>query len=97
MNLDGNTVLVTGGASGIGLSIAKRFLAAGSTVIVCGRRSDKLREAQQRYPALHVAVADLSRDDQRAALFDWIVDAFPHLNVLVNNAGIQRPVSLLDA
>jgi uncharacterized oxidoreductase len=97
MNLGGNTVLVTGGASGIGLSIAKRFVSAGSTVIICGRRQDKLREAQQRYPALHVAVADLARADQRTALFDWIVDAFPTLNVLVNNAGIQRPVSLLDA
>lgn len=96
MNLSGNTVLVTGGASGIGLAIARRFAAAGSTVIICGRRKDKLHEAQQANPSLNVAVADLSRDDQRMALFDWIVDAFPSLNVLVNNAGIQRPVSLLD-
>jgi uncharacterized oxidoreductase len=42
-------------------------------------------------------VADLSRDEQRTKLVDWIVDAFPAVNVLGNNAGIQRPVSLLDA
>jgi NADPH:quinone reductase-like Zn-dependent oxidoreductase len=56
MKLTGNTVLVTGGASGIGLAIAERFLQAGSTVIICGRRPDKLQEAQQKHPALHTRV-----------------------------------------
>ncbi|MBC8082483.1 MAG: SDR family NAD(P)-dependent oxidoreductase, partial [Hymenobacter sp.] len=46
MNLAANTVLITGGASGIGFALAERFVRAGSTVIVCGRRPDKLREAQ---------------------------------------------------
>ena len=96
MNLSGNTVLVTGGASGIGLAIARRFLDAGSTVIICGRRGDKLHDAQAAHPAMHVAVADISRDDQRLALVDWVTGAFPAVNVLVNNAGIQRRVSLLE-
>ncbi len=96
MNLSGNTVLVTGGASGIGLAIARRFLAAGSTVIICGRRSDKLHAAQAACPAMHVAVADIARDNQRLALVDWVTTAFPAVNVLVNNAGIQRRVSLLE-
>jgi uncharacterized oxidoreductase len=96
VNLSGNTVLVTGGASGIGLALARRFLDAGSTVIICGRRGDKLHEAQGAYPAMHVAVADIARDDQRLALVDWVTTAFPALNVLVNNAGVQRRVSLLE-
>jgi uncharacterized oxidoreductase len=96
VKLTGNTVLVTGGASGIGLAIARRFLDAGSTVIICGRRGDKLHEAQAAYPAMHVAVADIARDDQRLALVDWVTTEFPALNVLVNNAGIQRRVSLLE-
>ena len=47
MNLATNTILLTGGASGIGLALAVRFLRAGSTVIIVGRRADKLTKAQQ--------------------------------------------------
>ncbi|QCR21002.1 SDR family oxidoreductase [Pontibacter sp. SGAir0037] len=90
MNLSGNTVLITGGASGIGLAIAERFLKAGSKVIVCGRRAEKLQEAQQKYPELHTRVCDVADEADRVALFEWATSAFPQLNVLVNNAGIQR-------
>ncbi len=48
MDLIGNTVLITGGASGIGLALRERFLQAGSQVIVCGRRGEKLREVKAR-------------------------------------------------
>ena len=50
MNLSANTILITGGASGIGLALAVRFVQAGSTVIICGRRADKLAEAWNRLP-----------------------------------------------
>lgn len=46
MELSGNTVLITGGASGIGFAFAERFIKAGNTVIVCGRRESKLKEAK---------------------------------------------------
>lgn len=97
MNLSNNTVLVTGGASGIGLALAARFLHAGSTVIVCGRRADKLAEAQQRHPGLHTRVADVADAADREALAAWVTAEFPALNVLVNNAGIQNRLSLTDA
>jgi uncharacterized oxidoreductase len=97
MHLNGNTVLVTGGASGIGLAIAQRFLGAGSQVIICGRRQDKLDAAQAVHPDLRTRVADIAAESQRTALRDWAVREFPDLNVLVNNAGIQRYPTLGDS
>lgn len=94
MDLGGNTVLVTGGASGIGLAMATRLMAAGSTVIVCGRREAKLAEAAEANPGLRTRVCDVAREEDRAALFEWATAEFPDLNVLVNNAGVQRRVSL---
>ena len=97
MELDHNTVLVTGDASGIGLAIAERFLQAGSEVIVCGRRADKLREAKAGRPKLETHVADASSALGRETLLEWITNEFPRTNVLVNNAGIQRRIRLADA
>lgn len=97
MNLAGNTILITGGASGIGLALAQRLLRAGSTVIVCGRRADKLRETQQQLPGLHVRTCDLTSPAEREALRDWAVAEFPALNVLINNAGVQRRIRIEEA
>ena len=94
MELGTNTVLITGGASGIGLALAERFLQADSQVIVCGRREEKLREAQARCPALAIRVCDVAEEGDRVALARWASMAFPRLNMLVNNAGIQRRVQL---
>jgi uncharacterized oxidoreductase len=90
-----NTILITGGASGIGLALAERFLRAGSQVIVCGRREDRLRDAQARNPRLAIRICDVA--EEREALPRWAVAEFPRLNVLVNNAGIQRRVRLATA
>jgi uncharacterized oxidoreductase len=96
MDVGSNTILITGGASGIGLALAERFLGAGSQVIVCGRREAKLREAQTRQPLLAFRVCDVAEAREREALCGWAVAEFPRLNVLVNNAGIQRRVQLSD-
>jgi uncharacterized oxidoreductase len=90
MDLSSSTVLVTGGATGIGLALASRFHAAGSTVAICGRREEKLREARERLPGLVIRTSDLAREDDRRALAAWATRELPELNVLVNNAGIQR-------
>ena len=94
MNLSSNTVLITGGASGIGFALAERFLQAGSTVILCGRREEKLKEAREKYPRLHTRACDLGKSVQRVELFQWVVQNFPGLNVLINNAGIQQRVQM---
>ncbi|KAA9345582.1 SDR family oxidoreductase [Adhaeribacter soli] len=92
MEIGGNTVLITGGATGIGLALAVRFLKAGSQVIICGRRKAKLEEAKLNHPELHIRVCDVGLEEERNALFLWTVAEFPQVNVLINNAGIQRRV-----
>jgi uncharacterized oxidoreductase len=96
MDLAGNTVLITGGASGIGLALAARFLEAGSEVVVCGRRLERLSEAQAAHPALKAFASDVTRAEEREDLYRWAVTEFPALNVLVNNAGIQRRIQLAE-
>lgn len=92
MQLSGNTVLITGGATGIGYAMAAAFLEAGSAVIICGRRAERLVEARAKHPELHTRVCDVSKEEDRKGLADWIAANFPGLNVLVNNAGVQRDV-----
>ena len=97
MQMSGHTVLVTGGASGIGLALARRFARAGNKVIACGRRADALERAQAEIAGLDTRVVDLTRADAREAFAAWVTKQYPSLDVLVNNAGIQRYPRLTDA
>jgi uncharacterized oxidoreductase len=92
MKLGGNTVLITGGATGIGLAIAEAFVQGGSEVIICGRTEENLREAKKKLPSLHTRRCDVADESDRRALCAWALATFPGLNVLVNNAGIQRMI-----
>jgi uncharacterized oxidoreductase len=97
MNLSHNKILITGGASGIGLGLTERFIQENNTVIICGRREAVLNEVQAKFPSVITKVCDLSQEEERIALFNWIAANHPDLNVLVNNAGIQNWVSVTDA
>lgn len=90
MQITGNTVLITGGSSGIGLGLAERFAKAGSEVVVCGRRASLLEDLKKKLPSLHTLVADTGSAKAREELFAKVTSQFPKLNVLINNAGIQR-------
>ena len=94
MKLDSNTILITGGATGIGFALAQRFVQAGSEVIICGRRGQALNEAKAKCPPLHVRACNLADPEQRTDLCNWVTKTFPQLNVLVNNAGIQERIDL---
>jgi uncharacterized oxidoreductase len=96
MDISANTVLITGGASGIGWALAERFLKAGNQVVICGRRADKLQEAQQQYPQLHIRQCDVGQESERVALLNWVRNDLPQVNVLINNAGIQRRTQLVN-
>jgi len=96
MDLKNNTVLITGGSNGIGLALAERFLREGNKVIICGRGEEKLREAQERFPKLHIKQCDVADESQRIALYNRVVQEFPDMNVLLNNAGIQQRINLKD-
>ncbi|MDB5264346.1 MAG: short-chain dehydrogenase [Adhaeribacter sp.] len=96
MNLSANTVLITGGASGIGLAMAGQFLQAGSKVIICDLDETALQDARQQHPALETLVCDVGQEADRVSLFNKIKKEFPEVNVLVNNAGIQRRLKLTE-
>ena len=92
MKIGGNTVLITGGATGIGFAMAEEFAKGGSEVIICGRTKETLNRAKARLPSLHIKKCDVSKEDERETLYGWAVAHFKNLNVLVNNAGIQRMI-----
>jgi uncharacterized oxidoreductase len=96
MNISNNKMLITGGASGIGLGLTERFLQENNTVLVCGRRESVLQDLTDRYPSVITRVCDLAEASEREALFNWIAEEHPDLNVLVNNAGIQQWMTVTD-
>jgi len=97
MRLQEHTVLVTGGATGIGFGIARMFVEAGSGVIISGRRQEALDQARKKLPKLAAFSCDLSRAEERECLAKWIAEVHPSLDVLVNNAGIQQRMDIHDA
>jgi uncharacterized oxidoreductase len=92
MKTKDNTILITGGATGIGLALAEALLKEGNQVIICGRREEKLLEAKNKLPKLHIKTCDVAGEGHRRDLFEWTTSEFPNTNVLVNNAGIQRQI-----
>ncbi len=96
MKLSGNKILITGGATGIGLALAERFVKEQNTVLICGRRKDALEEAAGKLPSLITRPCDLSMERERKEFFQWILEEHGDLNVLVNNAGIQQWTSVWD-
>ena len=97
MKLSNNKILITGGASGIGLGLTERFLKENNIVIICGRRESVLQEVAEKYPSVITKVCDLSSETDRIDLFNWISENHSDLNVLVNNAGIQTWMNISDS
>ncbi len=96
MNIANNKILITGGASGIGLGLTERFINEGNTVIICGRRADKLREVNEKFPTVITKVCDLTLESDRIELYNWVAENHSDLNVLINNAGIQNWMKIND-
>lgn len=104
MNLTGNTILVTGGGSGIGRGLAEALQAEGNTVIIAGRRKSVLEETAKANPGMQWLTLDIESPEAIKAFAAEATAKFPKLNVVINNAGIMRtekltaePVDLADA
>ena len=85
MQIKGKTVLITGGASGIGLEAAKQFLVKGASVIITGRNQGKLDDAKKLYPAIIAIKSDVSEADDAQKLFNQ-VQQLGGIDILYNNA-----------
>ncbi|CAA2136442.1 SDR family oxidoreductase [Methylobacterium bullatum] len=90
MKTSGNTILITGGASGIGRELAERFQAQGNTVIIAGRRRDRLDAVTDSNPGMVGYVLDVEDKAGIGAFAAMVIAAHPDLNVLINNAGIMQ-------
>ncbi len=97
MKLTGKTILITGGTSGIGLALAQELLTRGNAVIITGRDVGRLQAAKQTSPGLHTFQSDVSDPEQIVALRKQVLARFPHLDTLINNAGIMRNLKLSQA
>lgn len=96
MKLESDTILITGGSSGIGLEMTRQLTALGNTVIITGRDMAKLEKTKKELPSVHIYQSDVSDSLSIIELYSKVSADFPELNVLINNAGIMRTVDFND-
>jgi len=97
MQTTDNTILVTGGGTGIGLGLAKSFHELGNKVIIAGRRRHVLDEAVKQNPGMGSYAFDVQKPDEIKRLAEWLRNNHPGLNVLINNAGIMHTENFKEA
>ncbi len=88
MQLQGNTVLITGGSSGAGLQLAAVLLEKGNRVLICGRSEEKLIDAQRRLPQVQIFRCNIAEPEDCRRLCEWVAADHPACNLLINNAAI---------
>jgi uncharacterized oxidoreductase len=91
MQITGNTILITGGGSGIGRALAEAFHAEGNQVIIAGRRKEVLDEATAANPGMKSATFDIGNAEAIRNLAEQLRAAYPALNAVIHNAGIMKP------
>jgi uncharacterized oxidoreductase len=96
MKMTANTILITGGGSGIGRALAEAFHKLGNTVIIAGRRQGVLEETTKANPGMKSVTLDIESAEAIRAFGTKIAKEYPALNVVIHNAGIMRPENLLE-
>ncbi len=96
MRMSGNTILITGGTSGIGLGLARRFHADGNTLVIAGRREQQLTAVTAEHPGMDSVVLDVEDPDSIRDAIAGVSQKHPDLNVVINNAGMMLPEDLTD-
>jgi uncharacterized oxidoreductase len=96
MKLKNNTVLITGGSSGIGLELSKVLINKGNKVIICGKSNAKLEAAKRMTPQLITYQCDLSDRQECADFAGKITKNHPDLNVLINNAAVVNKIDFIN-
>ncbi|MVM39987.1 SDR family NAD(P)-dependent oxidoreductase [Spirosoma sp. HMF3257] len=96
MELSNNTILLTGGTSGLGYEFARQLLDLGNTVLITGRDQNKLDQTKKKLPNVHTFQSDVSDPQAITQLFETVTKQFPKLNILINNAGEMRKLNLID-
>lgn len=96
MNLKNNTVLVTGGSSGIGLELSIALIKKGNKVIICGKSSEKLLAAKRQEPNLITYQCDLSNSNDCSSFTTTIIENHPDLNILINNAATVNKIDFIN-
>ncbi len=96
MELKNNTVLITGGSSGIGLELAQRLTEYGNQVLICGRNEQKLDQVKRNFPAIEVLKCDLSKVEECIRLANWVGEKHPDCNMLINNAALVHSEDFIN-
>jgi uncharacterized oxidoreductase len=94
MQMTGNTILITGGGSGIGRGLAKAFFELGNEVVIAGRRKRALEQTAAEFPGMKTAALDIEDAEAVRAFGERMAKDFPKLNAVIHNAGVMRPEDL---